>query len=739
VGSRYVSCPVGVGARRALLAAGMLASAAGAPAAFAAGRGANASSPPVVAHAARVGAAPTGQQLRLVLPLKVDAAGLARFATAVSTPGSPLYGRYLSVAAVARRFGASANARARVVGFLRARGASAVKVDATGLLAEATVSVGLAERMFAAPIARFRAANARFVAPVAATTVPVALRGLVEGVVGLNTEPQTSLSLPSVASAATRSLSGAAPAQAPSAVPRSGTPDGCVAGQNAGQQDKNPGFTPNQYVTAYNFVPLYAQGYHGQGQRVALIEIDGYRHSDITTFAQCFVLPAPHVSAFGVGVRRQLPAQGEATLDLEVLTAAAPGLKAVDVYETTPDAAHTLAAFAAPLQNRGRKPQVISASIGLCEAEAYSAGGLTGIKATERVLEVAAAAGISVLAASGDNGSADCQTAAGETIDALGINYPASSRWVTSVGGTNLTLSADNQILSQAVWNDTTLAPVAGGGGVSRLFTRPSYQAGVVPRNRREVPDVSMLADLVPGYSIYCTASPACVNSKNSSPWLTVGGTSASTPLLAGGMAIVDEMLRASHHENLGLLNPLIYQLGRSSVAATVFNDVTAGGNDLGPFILGGTGLQLGCCTATAGYDDASGWGSVNIAGFAAQASQLVPKRIVFALALPRHQRPVEHRELIADVSCSDACSIGAFASVKVGISKPFTVTSGLYHRLSMGSKRIKLKFSKSQLRRLRSALSQHQVVVATVYGALIDTLGAIQTQTRGKTLRIGS
>jgi len=749
---RYPNRVLANGSRRALLVVlAAVASAAPPASAAAPARRPNSQLPPTLAHAARLGAAPTGRRLRLVLPLKVDAAGLARFAAAVSTPGSPSYGRYLSVAGLARAFGAPPRERARVVEFLRAGGATSVEVDATGLLAEATLSAGLAERMFAAPLAQFRTADdARFLAPVAATHVPAPLRGLVDGVVGLNTEPQVSASqLPTIAAegararaaeaAPARATASAAAAQVPSALARSGVPTGCLAGQQAGQQDGNPGFTPNQYLSAYDFDPLHQANETGQGMRVALIEIDGYKRSDVSSFTQCFGLPTPSISAYGVGVPRQLAPRGEATLDLEVLAAAAPGLKAIDVYEANPNAAHLLTAFAAPLQNPGRKPQVISASIGLCEAQAYNASGLVGIEATERVLEVAAAAGVSVLAASGDNGSADCQARAGEPVDALGVNYPASSRWTTSVGGTNLALTSANQIAAQPVWNDTTLAPVAGGGGVSALFTRPSYQNGVVPVNRREVPDVSMLADLLPGYSIYCTAAPECLNSRNTSPWLTVGGTSASTPLLAGGIAIVDQLLRAAHHENLGLLNPLLYELGGSSAAGSVFNDVTAGGNDLGQFIPGGNGEPLGCCAAAVGYDDASGWGSLALASFAVQAIQLVPAQISFSLAIPKHQRPIAHREVLAKVSCSAACSIGAFVVVKVGKSKAFTVESKLYQRSSKGDRMIPVKFSKKQLRKLRSALASHRSVLATVYGALIDTLGAIQQQTRGKRLRIGS
>ena len=709
---------------------------ASAPPAFASAGRPSIGSPPVIAHATRVGAAPAAQPLKLLFPLKMDAGGLARFATAVSTPGSPLYGRFLSVAALSRRFGASSSARARVLRYLRASGATHVGVDATGLLAQATMSVGLAERVFATPLVRFRAANrTRFLAPVAAASVPAPLRDVVEGVVGLDTAPRVSFSL---ASAATRSsMTARAAQQTASALPRTGTPAGCPAGMAAGGQF--PGFTPNQYLTAYDFAPLYLAHDQGQGERVALIEIDGFKLSDVAMFAQCFGLNLPPISAFGAGAPHPLPPGEEATLDLEILDAAAPGLKAIDVYETDSGAEKTLAAFAAPLERPGRKPQVISASLGLCEPDAAGASGLAGIKASERLLELAAASGVTTLASSGDNGSADCQSTSGP-VDKLAVNYPASSWWVTGVGGTNLSLTPDNAIAAQPVWNDANLMAAAGGGGFSVLFSRPAYQNGVVQANKRAVPDVSMLADLLPGYALYCT-TPDCLTPTTPDPWQTVGGTSASTPLLAGGVAIVDQMLKATHHENLGLLNPLLYRLGGSAAAGAVFSDVTSGSNDVGPFIPppGGNGQSLGCCTATVGYDEASGWGGVAIAALAQQALALVPNTIAFSLALPRHQRPVTHGELLATVSCSAACSIGAFADIEVGRTKPFSVDSALFHRRAHGRTTIPIKFSAGQLRTLRSALAQHRKIVATVHGALVEELGHIQRNTAGKTLVVTS
>jgi kumamolisin len=634
-----------------------------------------------------------------------------------------------------------------VSGYLRAHGATDVRVDATGLLAEATMSVSVAERLFHTRLARFHALNGgRFTAPVGPSTVPLALQGLVAGVVGLDTRPLATGSRLMRARKAPASRSGgpiaarSAAAQPPSDRPRTGTPAGCPSGTSAGELNGDPttaGFTPNQYLGAYDFSPLQANHVLGQGERVALVEIDGYTRSDISTFVQCFGLGLPTITPFGVGVSHSLPPGGEATLDLEILDAAAPGLKGIDVYETKADSASVLQALVAPLQNPHRKPQVVSASLGLCEQDQRAATGIAGIAAADRLLELATAAGVSYLAAAGDQGSADCTDSSGVPRNQLAVNYPASSRWVTGVGGTNLVLTPANQISSQYVWNDTTDQVAAGGGGSSTLFRRPSYQNGVVRSSSRAVPDVSMLADLQPGYAIYCTVSSDCANLPNGfTPWLTVGGTSAGTPLLAGGVALVDQVLRAHGKVDVGLANPLLYLLGRSSARATVFSDVTAIGNDVGPYLPSSTG-PLGCCTAKVGYDEASGWGSVDLAHLALNALNLIPYTLGgIRISLPPHQHPLARDGLFVTVTCSRPCLMGALAVVRYGHNS-FTVHSGAVNRPLGGKSTLGLPFSRRERRALASALSNHVRVIATVYGVIVNPEGAIQRKSAGRSLVI--
>src|SRR5689334_8414317 len=308
------------------------------------------------AQIAKVGPAPSGTQLQIVLPLSADLAGLRRTALAITTPGSPQYGAYEPLRTLARRFGADAPTRQRVLAFLRRAGARHAEIDPTGLFAAATLPADAAARVFATPLAEFRANGSRFVAPAAEAgasaasvqpaRIPSGLKGLVTGVIGLDNRPL-------VAPGQLRRRAGSATAHISShptsARSRTGTPSGCPAALATG------GFTPNQYLTAYGYNGLRGGGLSGQGQRVALIEVDGYKYSDLEAFASCFHLPIPALNTFGVGISKLLKPGGEATLDLEVLDAAAPGLTSINVFETRASAADTLHALTAPLRTK-QKP-----------------------------------------------------------------------------------------------------------------------------------------------------------------------------------------------------------------------------------------------------------------------------------------------------------------------------------------------------------------------------------------------
>ncbi len=697
------------------------------------------------------GAATSSSELSLVLPLAARTAALQRFVTAVATPGNPHYRHYRSIAWLSEHFGAPEASEVKVVSYLKAHGATHVRVDATGLFVDARLPAARAEALFSTRLVRRGSRADAYTAPTSRVTIPAALKGSVTSVVGLNTKPI--LAAPARQRESTSTTAAGQDAFTSLSAPitqtdvdegsgyktATGTTSGCSAATSVG------GFTPNQYIHAYAYDGLQDNGTQGQGERVALIEVDGFKKSDVDTFAKCFGLSVPKIVAFRANqavTTTGLAPGGEATLDLEVLDAAAPKLSQIDVYESSADIASALASMTAPLQNSGYKPEVISASLGLCEPQVREAIGLAGMSDVEAAFQEAAASGISMLAASGDDGSADCvdsDSEDAEPLPELAVNFPASSPWVTAVGGTNLILDSANVIQSASVWNDDAASPgSAGGGGISSVFKKPSYQDAVVPGTNRAEPDVALLADIGPGYDVYCSAQPECVSDLpgESDPWQSVGGTSAATPLLAGGLALIDELLRQHKQQGLGQVNPLLYQLGENpSEAPLVFSDVTVGSNDVGPFISGAK--ALGCCSAGPGFDAASGWGGVNLNNLATAALAAEPAIVDVSQVVPANPGAVARRALYDQVTCTGACQIGALARISIPGSKTVTFYSGLYHLTAAGSKTVKIPISATEQGVLEAALAKHQNVTASVIGAIVDPAGNIERQTPAKSVSL--
>ena len=550
--------------------------------------------------------------------------GLERFVRSVSDPNSPSYRRYASVEQLVRRFGAPPKQRRATLRWLAAHGLKG-QVGPTGTYVLARVASGVASRLLPAAEAT-GASNSR---AAMGRRVPAALRRQVAAVGLLSTRPGA---FRPTATAAPAGLSLDQGGELGSLMPHSGTSAGCAAGQEAGGTGLDSAFTPNQYLTAFGHAALQRRGFRGGGQTAALVEIDGFRRSDIATFGRCFGVRIPPIQATPVGIKRLLGPGDETTLDLEVLSAAAPGLKRIYVYEGRSSEAGIMKTAAAALGSKGHHPNAISISLGGCEPELNLE--LAARRALGNVFAVAAGAGISTLVAAGDQGSSACrvETPYGETaLPLLAVSDPASSPFVTAVGGTNVSLNAKNRIHAEVTWNDSPAFFGGGGGGVS-LFSpqRPWWQSN--PRlgeygTGRLVPDISGLADVIPGYAIYCTA-PACAEFQQPNPgWVAIGGTSAATPLTAGGALLADQYAARRRQPPLGFLDPLLYELGAGRSRRSVFRDVTRGNNDLGiltPAEAGG-GRPLGCCSATPGYDLATGWGSLEVDGFAKAATRAAP------------------------------------------------------------------------------------------------------------------
>jgi kumamolisin len=314
-------------------------------------------------------------------------------------------------------------------------------------------------------------------------------------------------------------------------------------------------YTPPQVAQAYNF-PATASG---AGQTIGIIELGGgYRQADLTAYFKSLGLAPPGITAVGVDGGTNKPstassADGEVMLDIEVTASVAPGAKIAVYFAPNTDQGF-LDAITTAVHDTTQKPSVISISWGGPESS-WTNQSMTAIDAA---CQSAAALGITITVAAGDDGSTD--GGIGNNVD-----FPASSPHVLACGGTKLDANGAT-IVSEVVWNELASQEGATGGGVSNVFALPSWQANAhVPASStsaggRGVPDVAGDADPATGYTIR-------VDSQTS----VIGGTSAVAPLWAGLVAVANQQLG----NNVGLLQPAIY----AAKAASAFNDITQGNN----------------------------------------------------------------------------------------------------------------------------------------------------------------
>lgn len=319
-----------------------------------------------------------------------------------------------------------------------------------------------------------------------------------------------------------------------------------------------PSYTPLQLAAAYSF----PTGATGVGESIGLIELGGgYRPSDLTDYFQGLGLTAPVITAVSVDGGSNAPTgsasgpDAEVELDLEVAGSLAPGAALVVYFAPNTDQGF-IDAVSTAVHDTTNRPTVISISWGGPE----SSWTAQARAAFESIFQEAAALGITVLVAAGDDGADDGGPGSG-----LRVDYPASSAGVIGCGGTRLVLS-DATISSETVWNELRTGEGATGGGVSEEIPLPSFQTGahVPPAPNgfvgRGVPDVAGDADPTTGYRVLVDGTAT-----------VLGGTSAVAPLWAALIARLNQELGTS----VGYVNPLLY----APATAAAFHDVVSGGN----------------------------------------------------------------------------------------------------------------------------------------------------------------
>jgi kumamolisin len=391
--------------------------------------------------------------------------------------------------------------------------------------------------------------------------IPAALSGIIEGVFGLDNRPQAKAHF-----RIRKQSQNAAPA--------------------ARAQAASASYSAPQVAQAYDF----PAGTTGGGQTIGILELSGgYRTTDLATYFKNLGIATPTVSAVSVDGATNSPTgdpsgpDGEVELDIEVAGAVAPSAKIAMYFAPNTDQGF-LDALTTAVHDTKLNPAVVSISWGGPESS-WTQQALTSFNSA---CEDASTIGVTILVASGDDGSTDGVSSGTPTVD-----FPASSPYVLACGGTKLTLSG-TQISSEQAWNELSVNEGATGGGVSEFFALPSYQQSAsVPKAPngfvgRGVPDVAGDADPETGYNVLVDGQQT-----------VIGGTSAVAPLWAGLLARINQSLG----KNVGYLNPLLYT---KNVEATL-HDITTGSN--------------GTYSAGTGWDACTGLGTPDGAALLAALS----------------------------------------------------------------------------------------------------------------------
>jgi kumamolisin len=449
-----------------------------------------------------------------------------------------------------QRHGADPESMARVETFARQHKLTVKEKSAARRTVILSGTVTAVNEAFGVELKEYDQPSGRYRGRTGVIHLPAELHDVVEGVFGLDNRPQAK----------------------PHFRRRRG-----VAGARA--ESVNLSYTPPQVAALYDF----PTGVNGAGECIALIELGGgYKTSDLSSYwSQLKLTETPTVSAVSVGDGSNNPTgdpngpDGEVMLDIEVAGSIAPGAKIVVYFADNTDAGF-LNAITTAVHDSTNNPSVVSISWGGPESS-WTQQAMTSM---DEAFQSAAAMGVSVCVAAGDDGSTD-----GVTDGLNHVDFPASSPNVLACGGTELVASGDS-ITSETVWNELANNEGATGGGISDVFPLPSWQngAGVPPSANpsknvgRGVPDVTGDADPTTGYVTRVDGNPD-----------VIGGTSAVAPLWAGLIALINQSIG----KPVGFINPLLYQ---DAAKARDLHDITSGNN--------------GAYSAGPGWDACSGLGS---------------------------------------------------------------------------------------------------------------------------------
>ncbi len=598
---------------------------------------------------------PASRVFLLVKRSPESEAALQAYLKAAATRGSASYHQWLTPEEFGRRFGPADADVAAIKGWLKGHGFSVAGAVKGKTAIEFSGNAGQVRAAFHTQIHTYLVAGETHHANASDPEIPAALAGVVAGITPMNDFRSRSNAL--VLGKARYDLA-----------THQAMPEWTLGSSNYL-------LAPGDFATQYDLNPLYKAATNGAGVTIGVIGDSNVDPTLVTAFRSVFGLAAGTLNVVLAGDDPGVNnSASESYLDVETAGGVAPGA-VIDLYTAAATYVQDGIDLAAMKAVDDDVAPVLSMSYGECEQLL----GASGNAFWGGVWEQAAAQGQTVLVSSGDAGSAGCDDFNDIGVAASGglaVNGEASTPWNIAVGGTDFYYSDWNngsQVAAQVAgyWNQTATGlpaesllreipeqvwnrpfgmnietsyhasqPViiAGSGGVSSCtngvaaadgtyatcvagYAKPVWQTGTgVPADGvRDVPDVSLFAGAGENESAYpiCANPGECVPENGYIEIEAGGGTSASTPAMAGIMAMVVEK-----YGRQGQANQTIYPLAKQH--PEIFHDVTVGG-DVVPCVQGSPDCSLstaqnntngidtlGKYTAAAGYDLASGWGSID-------------------------------------------------------------------------------------------------------------------------------
>ena len=514
-------------------------------------------------------------------------------------PASPSFHKWLTPEQYAGRFGASSRDIAAITQWLQSQGLNVDQVGRGRGWLVASGTAGQVSKAFRTTVRRYRLNGQLHYANAQEASIPEEWSGIVSGVAGLNDFFPT-----------------------PSPLKQTALPE-----YNQGNVHY---LAPDDLSVIYDIAPLYQTGIDGTGQKIAIVGASRMSTADFQQFQTKFKLsgplPQPILVPHYADPGTNQVALVEANLDLQWAGAIARNATILYVYS-----ANVLAAIQYVI-DQNLAPVLSVSFIAGCESQGSP-------DYFQQLAQQANAEGITWLNGSGDNGAAGCDPD-GEVLaqDGLAVTLPAAVPEITAVGGTEFQdqtgsyWSATNtatgasamSYIPETAWNEGQIQKGlwSTGGGVSTFFKKPEWQAGpgVPSDGYRDVPDLSLAAASAhDGYYVY-----------NNGSAFIVGGTSASTPVFAGMLALLNQHEGAS---GLGNINPRLYRLAQASPAA--FHDITTGNNQVAcatgttSCISGSFGYQTG-----PGYDSVTGLGSPDLNNLVQKWSSQAPTASVIVVSV---------------------------------------------------------------------------------------------------------